>query len=357
MDKKVDLKVDRKAPAPTPHWAYLDGRVVPYRQASFGLLTHALNYGTGLFAGLRGYWNADERQLFVFRPEDHFRRFCESARLLRMELSVTPADLTSGLLELLRAEGYRENCYIRPLAFYGDESIGVRLHGLTPVVGMAAVPFGSYLGKEDGVHVAISSWTRVSDNVIPARGKFAGSYVNSALARTDAVLAGFDEALLLNDHGHVCEGSVENVFMLRNGSVVTPPVTDDVLEGFTRATVIHLLREDMGRTVVERSIDRTELYLADEVFLTGTGAEITPVTRADHRAIGEGRIGPVAAELRARYMDTVGGRVSKYRGWCRPVYAATGERAAVTAGALAENGTGVLRHGDPAEELPARRAP
>ena len=335
MDKKVDWKVDREAPSPLPRWAYLDGRVVPYREASFGLLTHALNYGTGLFAGLRGYWNAEEDQLFVFRPEDHFRRFCESARLLRMELGVTPADLTAGLLELLRAEGYRENCYIRPLAFYGDESIGVRLHGLTPVVGMAAVRFGSYLGKEDGVHVAVSSWTRVSDNVIPARGKFAGSYVNSALAKTDAVLAGFDEALLLNDHGHVCEGSVENVFMLRHGVVVTPPVTDDVLEGFTRATVIQLLREDMGHTVVERSIDRTELYLADEVFLTGTGAEISPVTRADHRAIGDGRIGPIAAELRARYMETVSGRVARHRAWCRPVYAVTREREPMASGVAA----------------------
>ena len=327
MVTTVDRKVDRTA-APRPRYAYRDGRIVPYREASFGLLTHALNYGTGLFAGLRGHWNAEERQLFVFRPEDHFRRFCESARLLRMELSVTPADLTRGLIELLRAEGYHENCYIRPLAFYGDESIGVRLHNLTPVVGMAALPFGSYLGKEDGIHVMISSWTRVSDNVIPARGKFSGSYVNSALAKTDAVLAGFDEALLLNDHGHVCEGSVENVFMLRNGVVVTPPVTDDVLEGFTRATIIQLLREELGQTVVERSIDRTELYLADEVFLTGTGAQISPVVRADHRPIGSGATGALTAALRARYLEVTSGRVARYRAWCRPVYAPAAAAAA-----------------------------
>jgi branched-chain amino acid aminotransferase len=337
MDKKLDRKLDRTTPPPLPNWAFCDGRVVPYRDASFGLLTHGLNYGTGFFAGLRGYWNAEERQLFVFRPEDHFRRFCESARLLRMEFPFTPAQLTSGLIELLRAEGYRENVYIRPISFYGDQSIGVRLHHLTPVVGMAAVPFGSYIGKEDGIHVAISSWTRVSDNQIPARGKLAGSYVNSALAKTDAVLAGFDEAILLNDHGHVCEGSVENVFMLRGGVVVTPPVTDDVLEGFTRATVIQLLREDMGRTVIERSIDRTELYLADEVLLTGTGAEISPVAGIDHRTIGSGGIGPLAAELRARYMDTVSGRVAKHRGWCRPVYAASPDRDGVKAPVAAEH--------------------
>ena len=319
MDKQLDRQLDRTKTS--PRWAYLDGAIIPYREASFGLLTHALNYGTGLFAGLRGYWNADEDQLFVFRPEDHFRRFCESARLLRMELDLTPADLTRGMIELLCAEGYRQNCYIRPVAFYRDEVIGVRLHGLTPAVGMAAVPFGSYLEKDGGAHVAISSWTRVSDNVIPARGKLAGSYLNSALARTDAVLAGFDEALLLNEHGHVSEGSVENVFMRRGEVVVTPPVTDDVLEGFTRATVMELLRDDLGHAVVERSIDRTELYLADEVFLTGTGAEITPVTRVDHRAIGTGKVGPVASALRARYLETTGGRVPKYRAWCRAVYA------------------------------------
>ena len=314
MVTTVDRKVDRTA-APLPRYAYRDGRIVPYREASFGLLTHALNYGTGLFAGLRGYWNAEERQLFVFRPEDHFRRFCESARLLRMELSVTPADLTRGLIELLRAEGYHENCYIRPLAFYGDESIGVRLHNLTPVVGMAALPFGSYLGKEDGIHVMISSWTRVSDNVIPARGKFSGSYVNSALAKTDAVLAGFDEALLLNDHGHVCEGSVENVFMLRNGVVVTPPVTDDVLEGFTRATIIQLLREELGQTVVERSIDRTELYLADEVFLTGTAAELVPVREIDDHPIGSGEPGPVTRAIQSTFDDALHGRDPRYLEW------------------------------------------
>ncbi len=321
MERKVDRPLDRPT-SPPARWAYHDGAIVPYRQASFGLLTHALNYGTGLFAGLRGYWNADEQQLFVFRPEDHFRRFCDSARLLRMELGVTPADLTAGLLELLRAEGYRENCYIRPVAFYGDEMIGVRLHGLTPVVGMTAIPFGSYLGREGGAHVAISSWTRVADNVIPARGKLAGSYVNSALAKTDAVLAGFDEALLLNEHGHVCEGSVANVFVLRNGVVATPPTTDDVLEGFTRSTVMELLRDELGQPVVERSIDRTELYLADEVFLTGTGVEITPVTRIDHRSIGTGAVGPVAAALRETYLATTSGRLQKYRSWCRPVYGA-----------------------------------
>jgi branched-chain amino acid aminotransferase len=321
MSQELDTKVARSKAAPLPAWAYLDGRIVPYREARFGLLTHALNYGTGLFAGLRGYWNEDEGQLFVFRPEDHFRRFLDSARLLRMELTHSVEDLTRGTIELLRAEGLREDCYIRPVAFYGDEIIGVRLHGLTPVVGIACVPMGSYLGNEDGAHVTFSSWTRVSDNVIPARGKIAGSYVNSALAKTDAVLAGFDETLMLNEHGHVCESSVANLFVLRGGLVATPSVSEDVLEGITRATVIQLLREELGHTVVERPIDRTEVYLADEVFFTGTGVQIAAITRVDHRAIGTGRIGPVAASLREIFFKMVRGRMPKHRSWCRPVYA------------------------------------
>jgi branched-chain amino acid aminotransferase len=311
----------------TPNWAYLDGRIVPYRDASFGLLTHALNYGTGLFAGIRAYWNTEEQQLFVFRPEDHFRRFRDSARLLRMSLPFSEIDLTRGLVDLLRAEALREDSYIRPLAFYSDQSIGVRLHGLTTTVGMAAMPFGSYLGKDEGAHATFSSWTRVSDNVIPPRGKISGSYANSSLAKTDAILAGFDECLMLNENGHVCEGSVENVFVVRNGVVATPPITDSVLEGITRATAIHLLREELGHTVVERSIDRTEVYLADEAFFTGTGAEVTAITRVDHRAIGEGVLGPVAKGLRQTFFDVVRGKQPKYRSWCREVHSDPAARA------------------------------
>jgi branched-chain amino acid aminotransferase len=310
------------APRRLPACAYLDGRVIPYREATFGLLTHALHYGTAIFAGLRAYWNDDEAELFLFRPADHFRRFCDSARLLRMELDPTAADLADGAVALLRAEGLRQDCYVRPVAFYGDETIGVCLHGLHPVVGMVTLPFGRYLDREDGAHVTFSSWTRVSDNMIPARGKIAGSYVNSALAKTDAVLAGFDEALMLNESGHLCEGSVENVFVVRGGTVVTPPVSEDILEGITRATVIHLLREELGEHVVERPIDRTEVYLADEVFLTGTGAQITTVTRVDHRAIGNGRPGPISTALHDVFFGVVRGRMAKYRSWCRPVYGA-----------------------------------
>jgi branched-chain amino acid aminotransferase len=320
MTAKLDAKVDRPKAAPTPSWAYLDGAIVPYREARFGLLTHALNYGTGLFAGIRAYWNEEERQLFVFRPEDHFLRFRDSARILRMELTFSVEELTHGVIELLRAEGYERDTYIRPLAFYGDESIGVRLHNLSPRVGIAAVPLDQYLDHSEGAHVCFSSWRRVSDNMIPPRGKLAGSYVNSALAKTDAVLAGFDEAIMLNDAGHVCEGSVENVFIVRRGELLTPAITDDVLEGITRATLMQLATE-LGTPVVERSIDRTEVYLADEAFFCGTGVQLTPITRVDHRPIGTGKIGPITTALRSLFFDAVRGRSPRHRSWCRPVFA------------------------------------
>jgi branched-chain amino acid aminotransferase len=296
-----------------------------YAEARVGLLTHALNYGTAVFGGLRGYWNDDEQELFVFRPLDHFHRLRDSAHLLRMNLVHTEADLWKGLKSLLRTEDARADVYVKALAFYGDESIGVRLHDLTPEVSLVAFPFGRYVENEENAHVCISSWQRVSDNVLPARGKIAGAYVNSALAKSDAQLAGFDEALVLNDSGHVCEGSAENIFIVRGGVVVTPPVSEDILEGITRRTVIQLLREDLGVEVAERPIDRTEVYLAEEVFLTGTGAQITAVTRVDHRPVGSGLLGEITGRLRPLFFDVVRGRVAAHREWCAPVWSDRGE--------------------------------
>ena len=304
-----------------PRHAFFRGRIVPYAEARVSVLTHALNYGTGVFGGLRAYWSAEEEELFLFRPADHFRRFLESARLLDMTLPYTAADLTEALLALLRAELYREDCYARPLAFYADEKIGVRLHNLTPEVSIVAMPYGQYLSNEEGVHATVSSWRRIDDNMIPPRGKITGSYVNSAYAKTDAMRAGFDEAIVLNQDGHVAEGSAENLFLARNGAVVTPPVTDNILEGITRRTILRLLREDLGVDVTERTIDRTEIMLADEVFFCGTGVQIAAVTRVDHRPIGSGRMGPIVSRLRSLYFDVVRGRNAARRSWCHPVYA------------------------------------
>ena len=318
--EKIQLEPKTTQKTELPELAYYRGRVVPYADARIGLLTHALNYGTAVFGGLRGHWNEEEQELFVFRPLDHFRRFLDSARLLRMDLGLSPSELWTGLRTLLRQQGTRTDCYIRALAFYGDETLGVRLHGLTPDVSMLALPFGHFVANDQNAHACISSWQRISDNVLPARGKIAGGYVNSALAKTDAQLAGFDEALVLNDEGHVCEGSVENLFVVRGGVVVTPPVTQDILEGITRRSVMQILRQDLGTEVVERPIDRTEVYLADEVFLTGTGVQMVAVTRVDHRAIGTGRMGAITSRLRPALGAVVRGRDPKHRDWCAPVF-------------------------------------
>jgi branched-chain amino acid aminotransferase len=308
--------------ATLPNYAFHKGKIVPYAEATVGVLNHTLNYGTGCFGGLRGYWNEAEEQLFVFRPFDHFRRFLQSARLLCMDLGQTEESLVNATLDLLRAEGYHQDCYIRPLAYKADEIIGVKLQGLTDQVSIVAVPFGRYVENEEGAHVTVSSWRRVDDNSIPARGKITGAYVNSAFIKTDALAAGFDEAIVLNQDGHVSEGSAENIFVLRDGLVYTPPIQDNILEGITRRTLVTLLRDELGMEVVERSIDRTELYVADELLFCGTGVQIAAITRIDHRPIGTGKMGPLVSELRDLYFDVVRGRVAKYRHWCQPVYVA-----------------------------------
>jgi len=302
-----------------PRHAFFHGRVVPYAEAKVGVLTHALNYGTGVFAGLRAYWNADEQELFVFRPQEHFERFLESARLLDMTLPYTPESLTEALVELLRADLHREDCYARPLAFYADESIGVRLHNLTPEVSMVAMPYGRYIENDEGLHATISSWRRVDDTMIPPRGKIAGAYVNSAFAKTDAQRAGFDEAIMLNQDGHVAEGSAENFFLVKNGAVVTPPVTDNVLEGITLQTVLDLAKAEYGLEWESRTIDRSELYVADEVFMTGTAAHVTPILEVDHRSIGTGGIGEITAKLKERYFNIIYGRVPEHMEWLTAV--------------------------------------
>jgi branched-chain amino acid aminotransferase len=303
-----------------PNFAFFKGRIVPYSEAKIGVLTHTFNYGTGVFGGLRAYWNTDEEQLFVFRPLDHYRRLLDSAKLLLMELPYSEADLVQSTIELLKAENYRTDCYIRPISYFSDEIIGVKLHDLNPEITIISIPFGSYVPNEEESHVTVSSWKRVDDNTIPPRGKISGAYVNSALIKTDAQRSGFDEAIVLNQDGHICEGSAENIFLIRKGIACTPPVTDNILEGITRNMVIMLLRDEMGVEVVERPIDRTELYLAEEVFFCGTGVQIAAITSVDHRKVGTGRIGPVTDKLRQLYFDIVRGKNPKYRELCMPVY-------------------------------------
>jgi len=301
-------------------YAFFRGAIVPIQEAKISVMTHAFNYGTGCFEGIRAYWNAEEEQLFVFRLKEHYERLLRSCRILRIQLPYSADEMSKITIDLLRKEGYREDTYIRPVAYKADEVIGVRLHNLRDELTMFATPFGRYIEKEEGAHVCISSWQRVDDNATPARAKITGAYINSALAKTDAVLSGYDEALVLTATGHISEGSAENFFMMRNGRLITPPVTSNILEGITRDTIMTLAWEEMGLKTAERNIDRSEIYICEEAFLCGTGCQIAAITRVEHRPVGSGSIGPVVSQLRDLYFGVVRGELPKYRAWCTPVY-------------------------------------
>jgi branched-chain amino acid aminotransferase len=301
-------------------YAFFRGEIVPIEQAKISIMTHAFNYGTGCFEGIRAYWNDEQKQLYVFRMKEHFERLHRSCRILRIQLPYTVEDLGRFTLELLQKDGFGQDAYIRPLAYKADEIVGVRLHDLTDDFAMFAVPFGRYIAREEGAHVCISSWQRVDDNAAPARAKITGAYINSAFAKTDAVLSGYDEALVLTQTGHISEGSAENFFMIRNGDLITPPVTSNILEGITRDTIIELARQELGMATRQRSIDRSEIYICDEAFLCGTGVQVAAITEIEHRPVGTGQIGPVVSRLRELYFDVVRGKNPRYRHWLTPVY-------------------------------------
>lgn len=301
-------------------FAFFQGAIVPIEQAKVSIMNHALNYGTGCFEGIRAYWNAAEEQLFVFRMLEHYQRLLQSTKILMMSPKYSAQQLCDFTLELLRREDYRTDAYIRPLAYKSNEIIGVRLHDLNDDLSIWCVPYNRYVENEEGAHVGFSSWTRVSDNNVPPRGKITGAYVNSAFIKTEAVKNGYDEALVLNERGYVCEGSAENIFLVRGGKLITPPVQEDILEGITRATIMELARQELGLEVVERPISRTEFYVADEAFFCGTGVQVVAITQCDHRNVGNGRMGPVVGAMRDLYFRTVRGQLDKYRHWCAPVY-------------------------------------
>jgi branched-chain amino acid aminotransferase len=304
----------------TELWAFFRGEFVPLRDANINVMTHGFNYGTAVFEGIRAYWNAEEEQLFALELIAHYQRIHASAGLLMMEVRHSPEELAEITVELLRRNGLREDVYLRPIVYKSSETIGVRLHNLDADITIFGVPFGQYIDTEGGIRAQVSSWRRTDDNAIPARGKITGAYVNGALAKSEAQLNGFDEAIVLTADGHVSEGSAENLFIVKGGVLLTPPVTDNILEGITRGRLMSIARDDLGVEVRERSLDRTELYTADEVFLCGTGAQISPVIEIDRRSIGTGRPGPVTKDLSRTYFDAVRGKVPAYRDWLTPVY-------------------------------------
>lgn len=296
-------------------FAFFNHTIVPIAEAHVSVMTHALNYGTGCFGGLRGYWNADHGQLYVFRILDHYRRFLHSARLLLMDLGYTAEELSEITLDLLAREGWQQDCYVRPLAYKATEGIGVKLHGLEDAVTIFSVPMGEYLPISRGISLGTSSWRRVDDTAIPARGKITGSYANSALIKSEAQLNGFDDALVLNQDGHVSEASAANFMMVRHGKLITPSISDNVLEGITRSAVLQIAQERLGLIVEERPIDRSEVYAADEVLLCGTGVQISAAVSVDHRAIGTGKVGPIATALQSAFFRVVRGEDPDYQHW------------------------------------------
>jgi branched-chain amino acid aminotransferase len=293
---------------------------MPLADAKVGILTHGLSYGTGCFEGIRGYYNQEDDEVYIFRLGEHFARLHESARILMIDLPRTIDDLNEITKECIRRSNLRTDVYIRPSAFKSSEVIGVRLHNLDDDFYIVVQPFGNYIEIDRPLKTGVSSWRRIDDNMIPPRAKITGAYINSAFAKSEALMNGFDEAIMLTGEGHVSEGSAENLFMLRKGTLYTPPVTDNLLEGITRDTIITLVRDELGVPVVERPIDRTELYVADELLLCGTGAQIAPVGSVDHRPIGNGGVGELGRRLQQLYFAVVRGTLPKYAHWCTPVY-------------------------------------
>jgi branched-chain amino acid aminotransferase len=300
-------------------FAYFEGAIRSIEEAKVSVTCNTLHYGTGCFGGLRGYWNEEREQLYAFRLADHYQRFLNSAKLLHCRLDYTVEQLVDITVQLLQAEGWRQNCYIRPLAYKDDGVYRVWLHEATDKVTIFSQPVGAYIPVDKGASAGVSSWRRVDDTAMPARGKVNGTYVNSALAKSDAMLSGFDDAILLNQDGHVAEGSAANFMMVRNGSVITPPVTSNILEGITRRTLLELIREELMIEVIERDIDRSELYLCDEAFYCGTGAQVTPISFIDHRAVGDGGVGPITRQIRDLYFRVVFGNEPNYMHWLTPV--------------------------------------
>jgi branched-chain amino acid aminotransferase len=282
-------------------------------------MTHSLHYGTAVFEGIRGNWNDRQQQMYIFRLKEHYRRLEDGSKLLRMNLAYSVDDMCRITVELAQKCGFREDTYIRPLVYKSSEALGVRLHDLESDFLVFAIPWGRYLDM-DACRCGISSWRRPADNVIPPSAKITGLYINNAFTKTEAMDKGFDEGIMLSPDGHVSEGSGENLFILKDGRLITPPVNNSILVGITRDTAMILAKNELGIETVERPIEPQELFTADECFLTGTAAHIAPIAEIDNRKIGNGHVGEVAGKLQKIYFDVIKGDNPRYIDWCTPIY-------------------------------------
>jgi len=298
-----------------PPYAFFQKQFMPLSEAKIGVLTHALHYGTACFEGIRGNWDSRQRRFCLFRIQDHYKRMLGGCRILKINLPYSVDKLCQLTGELVERSGYEEDVYIRPLAYKSSESVGVRLHNLEDDFLIIVTTLPPYLDAENGVRCCTSSWRRVDDTMIPPRGKICGIYVNSALAKTEAWENGFDEAILLTQDGHVSEGSGENIFLVLGGKLITPPSSDNILMGITRDTVMKLAKNELGMDTIERQVDRSELFVSEECFFTGTAANVAPILEIDHRPIGTGKIGKVTAKLQKLFAEVMVGRNAEYPEW------------------------------------------
>ncbi|OLC59998.1 MAG: branched-chain-amino-acid transaminase [Ktedonobacter sp. 13_1_40CM_4_52_4] len=300
---------------------FMNGEFVPASHGMISIRTHGFAYGTGCFEGIRGYWNESDQQVYLFRLREHFERLLCSCKILQISLPYTVDQLVDICVELVQRNGQRQDVYLRPVAYKAAQTIGVRLHGLPDDFIITSEPLGDYVATT-GMRCGVSSWRRIDDNAIPARAKICGAYVNSAFAKSEAMQNGFDEAIMLTHEGHVSEGSAENIFLVMHGELVTPAPSENILLGITRDSVMELASRELGHVTCERQIDRTELYVADEIFMCGTGAQVAPVISVDHRPVGNGQVGPIASAIKQLYSDATHGRLPGYHTqWCTPVYA------------------------------------
>lgn len=300
--------------------AYFEGEYCPIEDAKISVMTHAFNYGTGLFEGIRGYHVADEDNIFIFKLKEHVERLVRNFAILHMDIPESRTDIENICIDVVKKSGFKQDIYIRPICYKSDYLLVPKLTGVQSKLCCYVITLGDYVDINEGLDVAISSWRRSADNAMPARAKTTGGYINSSLAATEAKDASFDEAIFLGEDGTVSEGSAMNIFMVLEGKLITPPPTADILVGITRNTIMQLAKEKFDLEVQERHIGRTELYVADELFFAGTGAQIAPIRSVDRRKIGNGKPGPITLELQKLYFDVVQGKVEAYRHWCTPVY-------------------------------------
>ena len=300
--------------------AFFKGDFVDIKNANVNIQTHALHYGPAVFEGIRGNWNTTNDSMIIFRLREHYERLIRGTRILLIDIPYDVDELCNITTDLVHKSGYKQDVYIRPIAYKSAEKIAnLKLPELENDFALMIIPFGDYIDSSRAINCCTSSWRRLDDTNIPPRVKISGNYVNSILAKTEAVLAGFDEAIILNQSGSVSEGSGENLFIINDGEITTPPLSDNNLDGITRNCVFEIAKQELGIQIKEKTIFRSELYLADEVFLTGTAAHITPVGQLDKRTIGTGDTGEITTKIQSLYSDIVRGNNSKYLDWCTSV--------------------------------------